>query len=161
MQSREPEWQGAVFTPARAQPPGLGSPLHGGQGQRSQQQWGTLPRVAVGCRPPPLPGPRGSAQGYLLPHPPAGVSCALGPHWVSGTSAGPGPGSGRGQAAPGRSAPCLRAGGGGGGGGDGAADASGPWADPAPGLGPLMAGPQTGWSCSGLSPSLGQTGSDR
>lgn len=123
--------------------------------QRSQRESGTPPRGAVGLWPPhPLP----VRSTVPLPHPPACGPCALGPHWVSGTSAGLGPGSGHGQVAPGRSAPCQGAGGDGGDGGGGVADASGPWAGPAPGLFPLMAGPQTGWSCSGLSPSLGPHG---
>lgn len=155
MQSGEPEGQGAVPTPARAQPPGFGSPVGGrseitaGVGNPAQRSCGAV------ARPPPSSPVRSTVP---LPHPPAGGPCALGPHWVSGTSAGLGPGSGHGPAAPGRSAPCRGAGDDGGDGGGGVADASGPWVGPAPGPFPLMAGPQTGWSCSGLSPSLGPRG---
>lgn len=96
---------------------------------------------------PPSLGPR--------PHPPAGGPRAPGPRWASGTSAGPGRGRGCGRAAPapGRSAPSPAEAGGGGGGGAGA---SCPWAGPAPAPVLSKAGPQTGWSCSGLSPSLGR-----
>lgn len=143
--------------PPLQRPLWLGEPS-GGQSQRSQWEWEWgLCQSGCGVWAPLLSWtPRAPHQGCLPPHPPAGVPCAHGPHWVSGTSGGPGPGPGHGQAAPGHSAPCLAAGGGGDGGGDGAADASGLWAGPAPGLVPLMAGPQTGWSCSGLSPSLGR-----